>query len=287
MKFYQLKNICLLAALALTCGACSDDDDWTPGPAVEANQVYFTTGDPDAVEIEQGEAQVYTFTLTRDDATQAANVPITVSDADHFEAPSTVDFAAGEQTKDFNVTFKATQEVGVFDCQLSVEEGAYNSPYTAKTATLTLSVTVAKWDVVIEKVNFYNASLLTEWSCQLVQLEGQNIYRFKNWMQDFDLTFKLDANTGYMSFQGGSWDGSIWYPHAEGYVSHPLYLTAEEGYIDYIYFWAADGYNVIYPDGDPNYDGSKWGMLTFSYYKYGLDGSDLGSSYEYIYMDWE
>jgi hypothetical protein len=99
-------------------------------------------------------------------------------------------------------------------------------------------------------------------------------------MQDFDLTFKLDTNTGYMSLQGGAWDGSIWYPHAEGYVSHPLYLTAEEGYIDWVYFWAADGYNVLHLDAD-------WGMITMSYYKYGLDGSDLGSAYEYIYLDWK
>jgi hypothetical protein len=28
-------------------------------------------------------------------------------------------------------------------------------------------------------------------------------------------------------------------------------------------------------------------MITLSYYKYALDGSDLGSAYEYIYMDWK
>jgi hypothetical protein len=28
-------------------------------------------------------------------------------------------------------------------------------------------------------------------------------------------------------------------------------------------------------------------MITMSYYKYGLDGSDLGSAYEYIYLDWK
>jgi hypothetical protein len=279
MKLFQLKNICLLAALTLAFTACSDDDDWTPGPVVQANQVSFTSGDADAVEVEQNQSQVYTFTLTRDDATEAASVPITLSDTEHYEAPATVDFAAGEQTKDFSVTFKPTQEAGVYDCTVSIPEGAYNSPYTAKVASVSLSVTVAVWDVVLEKVNFYNASLLTEWNCPLLQLQGQNLYRFKNFMQDYDFTFKLD-DSGQMTPQGGAWDGSIWYFNPEGYVSMPLYLTAEEGYIDYTYLWADTGYNVLHLN-----DG--WGMITLSYYKYALDGSDLGSAYEYIYMDWK
>ena len=215
MKVFQLKHICLLSALVMTTWACgSDDDNWTPGGLVESNQVSFTTGDPDAVEIEAGATYDYSFTLTREDATEAANVPLTLSDTEHFSAPATVAFAAGEQTKDVNVTFTGNDEAGVFDCVVSIPEGAFNSPYTTKTASVTLSVTVAVWDFV-KACNFYNFSVLTEFHADLYQLHGQNLYRFKNFMKDFDFTFRL-SDSGQMTPQGGLWDGSIWYFNPNG-----------------------------------------------------------------------
>jgi hypothetical protein len=66
-------------------------------------------------------------------------------------------------------------------------------------------------------------------------------------------------------------------------------LNEEEAYIDYCALYAPTGqkYNVIYPQGDPQYDGAKWGMITPYYYKYKLDGTLINSAYEYVYMDWE
>jgi hypothetical protein len=286
MKLFQIKNIGLLAALAFVATACSDDDDWTPGPVFESSQVSFTTGDPDQVEVELNEAQTFSFTLTRDDYSAAASVPIVVSNSQYFEAPSTVEFAAGEETQTLNVQFKGSDAAGVYTTTVGIEEGAYNSPYTAKIGTVTLSVLAAKWNLISDEVWFYNASLLEDWTAQLYQLDGQNIYRFKNFMQNYDLTFKLDEN-GYITPQNGSWYSDYWYFGPDTWnESFPMYLTAEEGYVDWCFLYGAAGssYNVLYPDGDPTYDGSKWGYICMSYSKYDAEGNYLKDGYDYIYI---
>jgi hypothetical protein len=281
--------MCLLAALVMTGWACSDDDDWTPGPVVESNQVSFTTGSPDQVEIYPNSTCDFSFTLTRDDATTAVSVPLSVSDPENYSCPSTVEFAAGEASKDIQISFKGNSEAGVYDCTVEIPEGAFNSPYTAKTSSITLSVLVAKWVLVIDKVRFYGASILSDWYAPLYQLEGQDLYRFVGFMQNYDLTFKLNPETGEMSPQGGSWDGDYWCFSPDQWESYPLYLNEEEAYIDYCALYAptGQGYNKIYPQGDPNYDGAKWGMITPYYSKYKLDGTLINSAYEYVYMDWE
>jgi hypothetical protein len=148
-----------------------------------------------------------------------------------------------------------------------------------------------KVELVAENVRFYYSSILSEFYCDLyktTRADGYETYTFKNFMKDEDLTFTLDAN-GYMTFTNLNeivYGGVSYYLWGTDWSdSHPLYLTAEDGYyIDYAYFYGATGYNYVYPYGDSNYGGLKWGMITLSYSKYQVGSDDATTGYEYIYI---
>jgi hypothetical protein len=146
-------------------------------------------------------------------------------------------------------------------------------------------------ELVKENAVFYYSAKLSEFYADLykkTQTDGTVLYTFKNFMKNENLQFTLDSNH-YMTFTNLNvieYDGVPYYMWSTDWSeSYKLYLTAEEGYyLDYCYFYGAQGYNVLYPEGDPVYSNQKWGMITFNYNRYAEGSDSPESGYEYIYI---
>jgi hypothetical protein len=257
--------------LAVAFTACSDDDDWAPGEAVEANQVYFLEGSPESVELDFGATNSYLFTLEREDATQAASVPLTVSDPTLFEAPATVEFGAGEKTATATVTFKGTNEAGDYSCTVSIPDGAYNSPYTSLTSSIDIKVSVLKWVLISDNVSITDENgVVPTWYSKLYLREGTNIYRLSDFAKGYDFKFTVD-DAGYLyplnGYYGTYYGYDAWFFSPDGYeVSYPLYLNNDSGmYLDWTLLYT--GYQYFYAERKACY-------LFITGYLYKADAAD-------------
>lgn len=110
----NIKLFSLLAAtfaLSMTFTACTSEYEYEPGPSIEEGQsgnVFFDDAET-TIELMPEDDQSITVTLIRVDSTEAQTVALTNSNADVFTAPTTVDFAAGERTKDITIKFDIAQ----------------------------------------------------------------------------------------------------------------------------------------------------------------------------------
>jgi len=105
MKFI---NKTLIAALAVSMAAmtsCSDDKDYQPGG--ESSGCYFETV-PSSREISTTESS-FTVKVGRSESTNAVSAPIKITDPSGlFSGPATVDFAAGQASADYVITYDPT-----------------------------------------------------------------------------------------------------------------------------------------------------------------------------------
>ena len=147
----KIKNIFLsLAAATMLLTACGNDDlelgDSTT-PKVEAScpAVEFSAANKTTLEVDPSDPTV-SFKIVRK-ATDAASYAIKVVEgADNFDVPASVDFAAGEQEKDINVSVKESAAQGTpLALELTFDEANLN-PYTSGIKDLTAHVTVIKWE---------------------------------------------------------------------------------------------------------------------------------------------
>ena len=135
-KLFTYSQAIFCMALALSFSACTDEVDRDPSPVqTEGVQAYFYQDEQTDYSFLPDEEQTFTFTIGRQ-TTEAATVHLT-SDNTSFTVPQTVDFAAGEISKEVTVTFNL--EIGESaSFTLALGEGE-NYTYGASSMTFNVS----------------------------------------------------------------------------------------------------------------------------------------------------
>lgn len=130
----KLSNIftLLLGGFALTgATSCVDKVEYEPAEPVALAPYYFSTGNGDREDLEEGQSS-FTILLGRLDAEKELEVPVEHnSDIDAvFNVPNTVKFAAGEATATLEVTFDLANVEKRKEYNLNLNlDGVQNTPY--------------------------------------------------------------------------------------------------------------------------------------------------------------
>ena len=130
----KLSNIytLLLAGFGLTgATSCVDKVEYEPAEPVALAPYYFSTGNGDREDLEEGQSS-FTILLGRLDAEKELEVPVEHnSDIDAvFNVPNTVKFAAGEATATLEVTFDLANVEKRKEYNLNLNlDGVQNTPY--------------------------------------------------------------------------------------------------------------------------------------------------------------
>ncbi|MCC8071211.1 MAG: hypothetical protein LIO90_05350 [Bacteroidales bacterium] len=264
MKLYHTIYLAAFAGLALVMTGCNDDDDdWKPGPASECvNQVYFTVTSVQGGEIDPGDTTSFEVTASRESASGAISVPLTVTGCDYFSTPSILDFADGEAQLTFTVAFTGTTEVGDYACVLQIPEGQYSSPYTSRATAISLKLSVMKWNVISDEVKISSYSYpdyIPEYTVQLLQADGQDLYRLKGFMSNYDLTFEAVY-------------GDPYYPST---ISKTYVYNLETGSYD----TDPNSYYLFPTGGSSGFDPFGWGGDYADCMVWGFDEESLDNSY--------
>ncbi len=141
MKLKYISSAFIAVSLLLT--ACSDKDNWEPGePAPDNMGVFFTNLDKYDVTIEIDDSHVFKVGVGRIETTDAANVPLkVVSCPEGVKVPSSIEFAAGQETASFEIDATdmrlkpSGHDVLQIDPQYAAMYGAGSSQMTMKLTT--------------------------------------------------------------------------------------------------------------------------------------------------------
>ena len=185
MKYYcNLAYMLAVAILSLGFAACSDDDDYKPAPSVpeDCMQVYFSELNESEYEIAPEDLTGTTIDLTvmRLQTAQAASVPITAfQTGDLFVVPSSVEFAAGEDTATLSITLNEAAS-GEFSLRLAIEDEQYADPYKVVEGSplFGINVEVVKWNLLGTGDYTYNSVFSgVDPGLELYQKEGTTMYK--------------------------------------------------------------------------------------------------------------
>ncbi len=259
-----------VASLMFVVTACTEKDDWTPGPQPEANNpgVYFDRNTPGLAEMDVDAnlnlIQNYlVITLGRDPfkAGQALTVPINV----HFSAPNltvpdVVTFGAGEESAELRVTIGDYELSTPYGLSLEVDN-KFANPYLSYAGTTEGGP--SKVDLKIQVVAALGTATFTpgEYSkdgpeftpfTHKIYINGDGSYTIKNFLYNndgYDFNFKLDADNNIIPnpeggyFEEGEGSAARWYfysaPSSSSSNYIPCYIPSlnPADNIRYIYFY--------------------------------------------------
>lgn len=206
----KLFNKYFLLAVASCCffTACSDDDDYKSGAPSNSNgdNVYFSAENEAnlAIGVDQNE---FTVTIERSNTGSAQSIPLrTATPHDTvFAVPASVDFAAGEASKEITIT--TTNRMRMFKSYfLSIvipEE--YTQQYGETEVFPRLELNVVKEDYVTYATGTYTAGFFNNqsWTTALEFSEILQLYRFGScWIDGTDVTFTWDGGNNIV-VEGG------------------------------------------------------------------------------------
>lgn len=234
--------------MMLSLSACSDSDDWTPGPAATDNMcVYFTKLPASSLLLTVEDQLSATATLTRNEYSEAASVPLKCeSSVEGVTVPATVDFQAGEQTAVFTIDFSGVPVMTACDIKVSVDP-AYSNIYAAGTSSVTMNIFISDWEVYAEDVKYSYASTFgTTTGGIIYNLSGTSLFKLKNFMNSgLDLQFTLGDNypgfDEYFEFVPVSnciWSTEIW-PDNTDYASQRMWFVYDSATSEYP-VWSPD-----------------------------------------------
>ena len=112
-KIFKYAFVACLGALALGFSSCDDKYEYTPASASDlGGNAFMIPAESTELTLTEADEQSFEVTVSRVDSTKAETIALT-SDNDKFNAPTQVEFAAGEKSKTAVVTFNlpaGTQE---------------------------------------------------------------------------------------------------------------------------------------------------------------------------------
>ena len=135
-RILKLWQPAMLAVLALAFNACTDEYEYTPEPDADYEGAYIMA-DETSIILTADDVQELSFSVARHNTAEAASYRLYTNNSD-VQIPSEVNFAAGEKSKDFTVSFNVP--VGTLNEQLIIgveDEDAYM--YGAHSMTFTIS----------------------------------------------------------------------------------------------------------------------------------------------------
>lgn len=144
IKIFYLTLVAILAGLFTAC----ENKDFEAGPTVDGIQVYFPTTVPASYYLGEDENSV-TIPVKRIVTDEAAVINILGSDeSELFDIPSSVSFAAGENTAALKITFDRSKLVDgtEYPVSLLINDENNTTPYGESS----LSIIIAPWPWILE-----------------------------------------------------------------------------------------------------------------------------------------
>jgi len=146
------KFMLLLATAVFTLTACEKEVERELSPAFEGKAVFFPVS-AESEELEPTAPKQHEITIARDTLLKEAmsvKLIVTENPEDIFSVPETVEFAAGESTKSFFVSFPDAQVDSTYTLNIELELDNSN-PYLAAKPNYSYTVYIAKWDLITDK----------------------------------------------------------------------------------------------------------------------------------------
>ena len=144
----------LLALLVLA--GCEDDVNYTQGTAENPDcyGVYFPKKQATRtdLEFEPGTQTEATYTVKRRNTVDPIVVPVVVkSNVEDIFVVEPIAFDAGEDETTFTISFPGAQMGTTYTCDINIEDPRYASIYGADKVNLSISLVLAKWELVTDE----------------------------------------------------------------------------------------------------------------------------------------
>ena len=207
-----------VAVCAMTLGACSDDNDWQPGPAAEGEGLYFASDQQANITVTETSG-TFTIDVYRSKAEGAITAQIATVTGDNatslFTVPAEVSFAEGETKTALTVTYTGLERDVNYNLTLSVAD---STPYGIAELGLTVICPLV-WDVVSTNATLID-NLFEPFGAAGVELTGitvekhpeQNRYRFRSPYDNeyFQGLFEMDVFEDDFEFPNIELDGETY-----------------------------------------------------------------------------
>lgn len=144
-----------LLALFVLAG-CKDDVNYTRGTAEDPDcyGVYFPKKQSARtdLEFEPGAQTEATYTVKRRNTVDPIVVPVVVkANVEDIFVVEPIVFDAGEEETTFTVSFPNAQMGTTYTCDIDIEDPRYASVYGPDKVTLSISLVLAKWELVTDE----------------------------------------------------------------------------------------------------------------------------------------
>lgn len=270
-----MKPLSILASLAIltVTAACSDSDDWTPGPQDSPEAVaFFPEQTAYVYTITPGDNTTVEVTIARATSTGDVTVALTgTCDVAGISIPSQVTFLDGEAITSFALDCSSIPLRSRANVSIAIDNP---STYGAGSANLDLTIiSTAGW-VKVATVYCTFQAYYKPITSDLMVLDGTNNFKLVNYLNSgIDLPFTLTSTksqainpTGnayfYPEDDYGSWclydetndTYPIWSPDGD---SEPKIWESYTYGLSYTYISLEGGYGQIAMA--PDYDDGSWG----------------------------
>ena len=213
MKIMNYINLFGIAGLLTIFAACSDNNDYTPGPEVSANcqQVRFVdTNNPISVRDAANTAdRTVTLTVKRNNTGASLTVPVKViAKSEGLEIPTEVTFSAGDSLASYVIKAPQSAKFGeIYQYEIRLE-GDNIDPYKQLDGGALFSGQVNFPKSTTATFWFANGSkggtLFDTWTETLMDL-GNNCFYIKDFMHSGENLSITTSSTGTMSFKSDAW----------------------------------------------------------------------------------
>ncbi len=204
----SLKYFLISAVALFALAACTQEDPYKPGDPTNTNgnNIYFSEKNPGSIVLGLAENS-FTVTIERENSSNAVSVPLKAySTSTVFTVPSSVDFAAGETSKDITVQFAGADPFVNYVLNISIPE-EYTYQYKDQSVYPAFAVTVLQEDFkVIHSGTYYDDFWWEEsWDQDLEYSELKDAYRLSDlWTAGAGFEFTWDKSTGKVVVNGGN-----------------------------------------------------------------------------------
>lgn len=297
LLFCQLALV-LVAALSLT--ACDDknDGDYVPGEPTPSGsmQVYFDASNAADFITAPGENAPVEITVSRENADEAAEVPIICkSVAEGLTIPTSVKFEAGKKTTTLTIDVGSLEENKKYQFSLAIGD-EYADHYTKLNGSSTYSgyVMEASWNTYVKDatMTWTVGGTKQTWTRDIERLGSTNRYRIKDFVgSGLDMVFteegpasgadmdgynKIVPYTNSYAYNDGTVDGYYLYDSNKG--EYPSWTLGDKT-ISYLCIMTS-----YIGSGDYSYISFEKGYVCFgTYYTDYSDGTS--DSYNYIELE--
>lgn len=256
----SLRYILVSAVALFALVSCTQEEPFKPGDPTNTNGNNFYFSAENAGSLVLGLADnSFTVTIERENANSAVTVPLKwYSVSDVFSVPSSIDFAAGETSKDVVVGFSGAEPFVNYVLNISIPE-EFTYQYKDQGVYPAYSVTVLQEDFkVVHKGTYYDDFWWEEsWDQDLEYSELSDTYRLSNlWTPGYGFTFKWDGQSSKVQVLGGKMSTGIVHS-SYGLISaeaqaDQTYYDADDDAIYFAFKWTVSAgsfgvyYNVFY-----------------------------------------